>query len=792
MEGQALTRTLRLNVPGLLGIGACAALLLTVGCAADQTAAPTPDPFASVAERSDQAFREGLDAYARGAYRDAQSDFERAKLLSPTQDPRIDRMLEQTRAALAPTPTPVPPTPTSPPPTPTATPVAMATREPDTDLGRRYFGRVTLGVVPGRDAPAVPASEFFFGDQIGLQIEALTQHLRLPLSLRIFDTDTGRLVAEAASDELPAADGSPLSGAPAAPGSSPPTTQGNTVAAQGNPAVAQGGPAAPGGPAEPLAALLAPPGPTPGTGPTSTRLVRFYDAWIWYRRGGEAPGHYRLELYGNGVLTHTFDYSVITEPVAATTAADASPAPAEAAPRPTEPSATPAAAPSAPPAPAAPAGSATTAQPVASATQPAPAGPEAPAGQPAPSGPAAPVGLWAASGAQTPSMRGSDPAAAPASAGQAARAPADAQTAPASADAQATPALAAAQAASAAADPAPATSPGLTVPPTPAVAPAARLGRVPTALAISPTGDRLFVADQSGTIWTADLAGAHAPTMLAGLANLARRAPLELAVDQAADRLYVATRTCTPAAPGCVLVLDGQGAVFQTIPLPAAPGALGVDAGLGLLYVALPDRQALAEVDVRGGTLLRTLDGLPEITALAIDPQRHRLFAAHAAGQLTAVDVPSGRVISRTSATGPGLVDVATARGLAYAVNASTHELAVFEPTSESLAVYPLDAEPAAVAAADDSGVVYVLAAHDRSVLEIDPSNGAPLGMVRLEAGPTAGESTGAAAAPPRLALNPADDTLYAALPDATALATIASDTFPALARTIPSLEHGF
>src|SRR5437763_15512484 len=140
-----------------------AMVLLVSACSSSQpTAAPTPDPFAGLADRSDQAFRQGLEAYGAGQYRDALTSFELARTLSPSGDPRIQQMIDRTRAAMAPTATPVPPTPTDVPVQPTATPVGMRTQTPDPKLGRRYFGQVTLAVVPGRDADAPAATPLFF------------------------------------------------------------------------------------------------------------------------------------------------------------------------------------------------------------------------------------------------------------------------------------------------------------------------------------------------------------------------------------------------------------------------------------------------------------------------------------------------------------------------------------------------------------------------------------------------------------------------------------------------------
>src|SRR5579864_7205775 len=269
-----MTRLLR----ALVGFGALIAVVLVAsGCASSgQDPAPTPDPFVGLADRSAQAYNQGLESYAQGQYRDALSAFEQARTLSPTSDPRIDHMIDRTKAAMAPTATPVPPTPTDVPATPTATPVAENQQTPDTDLGQRYFGNVTLAAVPTKDSDAPAATQFFFQDQIGLHIDALKQHPRLPFSLRVFNSDTKQLVAEMSSQGA-----SPTSVATAQP------TQLNTTDSTAT--------------AAPTAAALS--------------IQSFWDSYVWYHAGGEEPGTYHLELYANGILTNTFDYSVTDVPV---------------------------------------------------------------------------------------------------------------------------------------------------------------------------------------------------------------------------------------------------------------------------------------------------------------------------------------------------------------------------------------------------------------------------------------------------------------------------------------------
>src|SRR4051794_6141244 len=55
----------------LLGVGAAIVLAVAAsGCASSSPAAvPTPDPFSGLAERSDQAYHEGLDLYGQSKFR---------------------------------------------------------------------------------------------------------------------------------------------------------------------------------------------------------------------------------------------------------------------------------------------------------------------------------------------------------------------------------------------------------------------------------------------------------------------------------------------------------------------------------------------------------------------------------------------------------------------------------------------------------------------------------------------------------------------------------------------------
>jgi hypothetical protein len=228
--------------------------------------------------------------------------------------------------------------------------------------------------------------------------------------------------------------------------------------------------------------------------------------------------------------------------------------------------------------------------------------------------------------------------------------------------------------------------------------------------------------------------------------------------------------------------------------MPVPPGDLQVDSQLGLVYVVLPERQALGVIDGRAGRLLRTVNNLPQITSLALDSDRHVLYASHLAGQLSVIDVASSQVTARITLTGVGLQGVATARGLAYGINSATHELAVVEPISQGVIRYPLAVEPAAITASEGSGSIYVLSSRPNVILRLDPTAGLEVGRVALpdrsgRFGVQVNAQSDFLGQRSRMVLNHNDETLYITLPEAGSLSVIPNDLFPSMDHDIPWVE---
>jgi outer membrane protein assembly factor BamB len=92
------------------------------GCSSQPALATPTDPYSAVAQQADAAYAQGNALYEQGRFREALDAFERARLLSPVADPRIEEMIQRTRVEVTPTARPVSATVTA-----RATPAATAT-----------------------------------------------------------------------------------------------------------------------------------------------------------------------------------------------------------------------------------------------------------------------------------------------------------------------------------------------------------------------------------------------------------------------------------------------------------------------------------------------------------------------------------------------------------------------------------------------------------------------------------------------------------------------------------------
>ena len=116
------------------------------------------------------------------------------------------------------------------------------------------------------------------------------------------------------------------------------------------------------------------------------------------------------------------------------------------------------------------------------------------------------------------------------------------------------------------------------------------------------------------------------------------------------------------------------------------------------------------------------------------------------------------------------------------------------EPFAQTVSRYVLPVEPAAVAASEDNGSVYVLASKPNTILRIDPTEGVVLGQVSLtdrsgRFGVSVADQSAFQGLRSRIVVNRADESLYVTLPEAGSMSIVPSDLLPALNRSIPWVE---
>jgi DNA-binding beta-propeller fold protein YncE len=283
----------------------------------------------------------------------------------------------------------------------------------------------------------------------------------------------------------------------------------------------------------------------------------------------------------------------------------------------------------------------------------------------------------------------------------------------------------------------------------------------PIALTVDRASSRIYVADRSGLIWTLeDGEPILNPPVSCGAE------PTGLAVDEQAGRLYVAVRS----SPMVVVLENPGGRRAGTVALPSPPGEVQLDAERRLLYVLLPQDDALAVVNVDALKIDHVVPQLPRVTTTAFDADSHALYLSHQSGELSVFDGLTATVTERLKLTDIDLSGAATANGEVYAVSSATQELVALDPISHAGSRSALVDEPIAIAAANGSGDVFILAAQPPSIVRFDASTGMLMSRLALPED---------IVRPATLTFNPADETLYVASANAAMLLVIPPQAFP-------------
>jgi DNA-binding beta-propeller fold protein YncE len=278
----------------------------------------------------------------------------------------------------------------------------------------------------------------------------------------------------------------------------------------------------------------------------------------------------------------------------------------------------------------------------------------------------------------------------------------------------------------------------------------------PIAVGVPDNTNDVYVADRSGAIWTMN----GGQPILRMPFNV-QAEPSGLAAD--ASQIYV-------AAQSAMLTLDASsGRQVASVPLGGQSGDLQVDSALGLAEVVIADQGAIATIDLRSQSVVRTTTGI------AIDREKHVLYVSELGGDLSVIDEQSNAITATLHVSEVGLAGVAVAPdGHVYAINTPGQELIIMDPATVTATDVPLDIQPEALAAGPQSGVAYVLDSNATLVARF-AVDGTRLGDLPFN---DAGDQPVPLQAAslwrrPRVAVNALDETVYVTEPDGGTLAII-------------------
>jgi DNA-binding beta-propeller fold protein YncE len=179
---------------------------------------------------------------------------------------------------------------------------------------------------------------------------------------------------------------------------------------------------------------------------------------------------------------------------------------------------------------------------------------------------------------------------------------------------------------------------------------------------VLPIDNGATLVQTDGTSGTTRFLDAATGTVIAQVAT--GKKP-DYAYQDAASGLIV---VMNPGSNGVVLIDPKTHAIVRTITVPGGLEAGGSD-GKGHAFVNLEQANALAEVDLKAGTLVRTiaLTGCDGPTGLAVLSGGTRVMSACANGVATVVDATSGKLVQTLPVgKGPDAVIADSARGLAF------------------------------------------------------------------------------------------------------------------------------
>jgi YVTN family beta-propeller protein len=212
-----------------------------------------------------------------------------------------------------------------------------------------------------------------------------------------------------------------------------------------------------------------------------------------------------------------------------------------------------------------------------------------------------------------------------------------------------------------------------------------RTGTGPDALAVNTITSKVYVANSGGTVTVIDGGTNQTSTVNAG------QYPFAIAVNATTNKIYVANHDSNT-----VTVVNGSNNSTSTVNVGRAPSAIAVNSASNKIYVANYGSNDVAIIDGATNSLTSVAVGTSP-RAIAVNPVTNRIYVAnYRANSVSVIDGISGSVMNVSVGASPVAIAVDAVRNQVFVANMAGNSGTVID--GASLATTTLDSGPAPAA----------------------------------------------------------------------------------------------
>jgi YVTN family beta-propeller protein len=262
------------------------------------------------------------------------------------------------------------------------------------------------------------------------------------------------------------------------------------------------------------------------------------------------------------------------------------------------------------------------------------------------------------------------------------------------------------------------------------------VGVGPTAVAVNPMTNKIYVANIKSNTVTVINGNTPNLTTTVGVGNQ----PSALAVNPALNKIYVANQLI--GTSGAVMVIDGDNAsVTSTVKVGNTPTAIAVNPVTHQIYVANRGSNTVTVIDGGNPSVTTTIEVGNQPTALAINSVTNQIYVANAKSNTVTVIDGSNTSVTTTIEVGnqPTALAVNPLTQQIYVANAESNTVTVIDGSNTSVTTtIEVGEQPTALAVNPMTHKIYVANQSSDNVTVIDGSNTSVTTTVQVENEPIA------------------------------------------------------